>query len=119
MSLFIAIIFIAELIIVWTVVSHIVRADKYVCALNEKITQSRPKIESGLSCFKECVKCLKSTIEGARDFIECKKKEIRSRIIKALIIYALLLVMRTKFKKLAAACKFLVKAKDLWGALLA
>jgi len=118
MSLFIAIIFIAELIIVWTVVSNIIKADKYVCALNKKVTQCRPKIETGLSCFKDCVRCLRSTIESAQNFIECKKKEIRSRIIKALIVYALLIVMKTKFKKAAAACKFLVKAKDLWGALL-
>ncbi len=119
MYLFIAIIFIAELIIASSLISNIVKADKYVCAIDKKVTQSHPKTEKALFCFRESVRCLKSCFEASTEFLKCKQRELKMRIIKTLIIYALLLVIKSKYKKLAKAAKFIVFAKDYWDALLA
>lgn len=119
MYFFIAIIFIAELIIASTLISNIMKADKFVRNLNDKVAENRPKIEKFIFCFKDCVGCVKSSFEAATSFLKCKQREFKMRIVKMLIIYALLLVMKSKFKKLASVCKYLVWAKDYWDVLLA
>ena len=48
MYLFIAIILIAELIIATNLVCLIIKADKKVLALSDKLTDVRPKIKDGL-----------------------------------------------------------------------
>ena len=118
MYLFIATIFIAELIIASTIISNIVKADKYVCQLNEQVTQKRPAIEKALSCFKECVQCVQTGFEAATGFLKQKQHEFKMRIIKAIIIYALLIIMKSRFKKLATICQYLVFTKDCWDGLL-
>lgn len=117
MYLFITIVFIAELIIASTLVSNIVKADRYVCKLNEKVLQSRPKIEKFLFNFKDCVGCVKSSFEAATTFLKRKHHEFKMRILKTVIIYGLLIVMRSKFKKLATVCKYVVLTKDYWDGL--
>lgn len=117
MFLFIAIIFIAELIIASSLISNIMKADRYVCNLNEKVTQYRPKIEKVLFSFTDCLKCINSSFESATTFLKRKQQEFKMRIIKTIIIYGLLLVMRSKFKKLATVCKYIVLTKDYWDGL--
>ena len=48
MFLFIATIFIAELIIVWTVISKIVQADKAVKKLQKEVVALKPQLEKAL-----------------------------------------------------------------------
>ena len=84
MYLFIAIIFIAELIIVFHIISAIVRADKYVCRLNERVKECHPQIEQCIFSIKDCVSCAKSCVEAAVNFIKCKRQEFVNRIIKTL-----------------------------------
>lgn len=119
MYLFIAIIFTAELIIAWTLVSNIRKADKYVCALSDKIIQNHVQTEKALFCFRDSVKCIKECFEASTEFLKCKQHEFKMKIIKTLLIYALLLIIKTKYKRLAKAAKFIVFAKDYWDALLA
>ncbi len=118
MYLFIAIIFIAELIIASNVISCIVKADKRICSLNEQIIQTMPKIQKGLSGLKDCVKCIKTTFDCAAGFVKKKQREFKMRIIKAIIIYALLLIMKSKFKRLATISQYIMFTKDCWDGLL-
>lgn len=118
MYLFIATIFIAELIIASTIISKIVQADKWVCKFNEKVSQCRPDIHQCALFIKETVTCAKELVETITTVIKKKQEEFRLRVIKTLIIYALLLVMKSRFKKLATFCQYLVFAKDYWDGLL-
>lgn len=119
MYFFIAIIFIAELIIALHIISYIVKADKYVCRLNEQVKEWHPQIEAYLFYIKDCVSCAKSCVEAAISFIRCKRQEIVNRIIKSLLIYFLLVIMEKKFKKLSPAVKYIVFAKDYWDSISA
>lgn len=118
MYLFIATIFIAELIIASTIISKIVQADKWVCKFNEKVSLCRPEIKNGINTIKDTVSCAKELVENFTTLIRKKQQEFRLRVIKTLIIYALLVVMKSRFKKLATFCQYLVFAKDYWDGLL-
>lgn len=118
MYLFIAIIFIAELIIAATIISNINKADRFVCRISEKVSLSRPQTQKALLCFKECVICVQNSFEAATGFLKKKQHEFKMRIIKAIIIYALLIIMKSRFKKLATICQYLVFTKDCWDGLL-
>ncbi len=119
MYLFIAIIFIAELIIVFHIISAIVRADKYVCRLNERVKECHPQIEQCIFCIKDCVSCAKSCVEAAINFIKCKRQEFVNRIIKTLLVYVILLLIEKRFKKISPAVKYIVFAKDYWDSISA
>ncbi len=119
MYLFIAIIFIAELIIALHIIFYVIKADRYVCALNEKVKECRPQIEECLFCVKDSVSCAKSCVEAAINFIKCKRQEFMERIIKTLLIYLLLLLLEKKFKKLSPVVKYVVFAKDYWDSISA
>ncbi len=118
MYLFIATIFIAELIIASTIISKIVQADKWVCKFNEKVSLCQPDIHKYALFIKDTVSCAKELVETVRTVIKKKQEEFRLRVIKTLIIYTLLLVMKSRFKKLATFCQYLVFAKDYWDGLL-
>lgn len=119
MYLFIAIIFIAELIIALHIISAVVKADKYVCRLNERVQECHPQIEQYIFCIKDCISCAKSCIEATISFLKCKQQEFTNRIIKTLLVYVLLLLIEKKFKKISPAVKYIVFAKDYWESISA
>lgn len=119
MYLFIAIIFIAELIIALHVVFYVIKADKYVCSLNEKVKECHPQIKECLFSLKDAVSCAKNCVQAAINFIICKRQEFAERIIKTILIYILLLILEKKFKKLSPVVKYVVFAKDYWDSISA
>lgn len=119
MYFFIAIIFIAELIIASNIISCILKADKYVCKLNERVQECHPQIEQCIFCIKDCISCAKTCIEATVSFLKCKQQEFKNRIIKTLLVYVILLLIEKKFKKISPAVKYIVFAKDYWDSISA
>lgn len=114
MYVFIAIIFIAELIITIALINYIRRIDKKVLAIGEQM------IETGKESIK-LVKSLKAVLASAQtildntvNFIDLKKKQIRQKIINLVLIYLILFVFKTKFKKAAEIMQYLLILKDFW-----
>lgn len=75
MYLFIAIIFIAELIIAGTLISGILKADRMICSLNSKVSALKPDIKCALAQTRECVSCLQTSVNSLISFV--KKKTSR------------------------------------------
>lgn len=117
MYLFIATIFIAELIIASALVSFIVRADKKVCEINNSVTVSKPILEENLKVFKKSVISLQNTVESFFTFIRKKREQFTMKIIVTLVMYASLIFFRGRFKKAAAVFQTLVLVKDYWDEL--
>lgn len=100
MYIFIAIIFIAELIIAIQLILLITRLDKKVCDINECVTAFNPLVKT---CM-EYVRCLTSQFcTKVAKSIEFVKKQREKLIVKTIIsisIYSLLFIF--KFKKVKA-----------------
>ncbi len=117
MYLFIAIIFISELIITITIINGIIKADRQVCALNNKITALKPEIREFLTQTKECISCLQTSVNTVIAFVRRKHQEVIRRITRTILIYLILLIMKNRYKKLATFCQYAVLAKDYWDGL--
>lgn len=117
MYLFIATIFIAELIIALALVLVIVSADKKVCELNNKLTSFRPILEDGLKTLKEVVSNLQDSIETFFGFIRKKRQQFTMKIIIAIVMYGSLFFFKGKYKKAASIFQLIVLVKDYWDEL--
>ncbi len=114
MYLFIATILIAELIIATNLVCLIIKADKKVLAFSEKLTEVRPKIKGGLNSAKNAVAKLVEGVHKLSCYAEKKKQEYKISIIKTVLIYALLFLLKGKSKKCLSAMQLAVVLKDCW-----
>ena len=114
MYLFIAIILIAELIIATNLVCLIIKADKKVLALSDKLTDVRPKIKDGLKSPKDAVAKLVEGVHKLSCYAEKKKQQYTMSIIKTVLIYALLIMLKGKSKKCLSAMQLAVVLKDCW-----
>lgn len=117
MYLFITIIFTAELIVAGTLINGIIRADRSVCALNQKIITSKPEIKRILKQTSECVSCMQESVNSLITFVKRKHQQVINRAIKTVLIYFILLTMKSRYKKLATICQYAVLAKDYWDGL--
>ena len=117
MYLFIAIIFIAELIIAGPLIIGILKADRMICSLNSKVSALKPDIKCALAQTRECVSCLQTSVNSLICFVKRKHQEVMRRVTKTILIYLILLIMKNKYKKLATFCQYAVLAKDYWDGL--
>ena len=117
MYLFIAIIFIAELIIAVNLINGILKADRQVRALNLRINELKPEIHNVIVQTRECVSCLKTGVNAFISFVRRKHQEVMRRITRTIIIYLILILIKNKYKKLATFCQYAVLAKDYWDGL--
>ncbi len=112
MYLFIATIFIAELIIAAFVIILILTADVKVCELNNKVSDFIPVIETSLKSFHDAVVNLQNTYNSILKFIAKKRKQLIKKIVTAALIYMLLIFCKGRFKKSAMIFQTLVLVKD-------
>lgn len=114
MYLFIATIFIAELIIALTIVFYIIKADKFVLEYDNKLLNVRPKIQIGLLTVREFTLMLAEKTSSLFDFARKKRNEYILGAVKTVLIYLMLFLFKGKCKRAAALCQGIVLAKDFW-----
>ncbi len=119
MFLFIAIIFIAEIIIALTLVSYIVKADNAVIKLKSDIISLRPQIKAGLEGLKDCIHIVKEKQLCFFEYLEKKRNQYIINIVKSIMVYALLFLLKGKCKKAASICNGILLAKDIWDGISA
>ncbi len=117
MYLFIAIIFIAELIIAGNIINGILRAARKIRALNSRVKELKPEIHNAIVQTRECVSCLQTGVNAAITFVKRKHQEVMRRITRTILIYLMLILIKNKYKKLATICQYAVLAKDYWDGL--
>ena len=76
MYLFIAIIFIAELIIAGNIINGILRAARKIRALNSRVKELKPEIHNAIVQTRECVSCLQTGVNAAITFVKRKHQEV-------------------------------------------
>jgi len=119
MFLFIAIIFIAELIIVCTLISQITKADKAVKNFQKEIIQLKPQLKEALGSTRSGVRMVKEKKDWL--FETLTKKQNRFIISAALsgILYLVIFIVKRKSKKIAKIFQGILIAKELWDNLSA
>lgn len=117
MYVFIAIIFIAELVLAKDIICWIYRADKKVKALDKTVADNAPILLSAIKKFRQCICVTQDYIEKGIQFLEKKKIEFWQRIINLVLIYLILLIMKVKFKKAATYCQYAVFLKECWDSI--
>ncbi len=117
MFLFIATIFIAELIIAVTLILYIVRADRAVLKLNEQVEEYKPQIKAALEGIKEGIREINDKQEIVVEYLRKKRDQWLFKMLQTVLIYLLLFLFRGKCKKAASICQGLLLAKDVWDSI--
>ena len=93
MYFFIAIIFIAELIVTAFIISLIVKADRAVL----RVVKSREKILKSFATLKNSVVYVEKGIDWVLGYVKRKREEYLLKVTKTIIIYALLFMLEMSF----------------------
>lgn len=117
MYLFIATIFIAELIIASALIGWILKADKFARNFNSKVDSFKPVLKEHLKSFKDSVYNLQNTVETFFNFIKKKRDQFIKKIFITIVMYGSLIFFKGRFKKAAAVFQTLVLVKDLFDEL--
>lgn len=99
MYFFIAIVFIAELIIAVSVINALRKADRAVLELNDRLIKKSIKFLTLLICIRTNLHGLDEKINSVFNFIQKKRQEIIFRMIRSVLIYIIVFIFETKFSK--------------------
>lgn len=114
MYFFIAIILIAELIIAANLIWLMLKLDKKVLEADQKVREIRPELKQGLKAAKNAVAKFVEGVHSLCRFAEKKKKEYTISIVKTILIYLLLFLLKGKRKKCLSVMQLAVVLKDCW-----
>ena len=98
-TIFFTIIFIAELIVAGWLISLILRLDKAVCSLNEKITDSRTLVKKSLLQFSLLVNNALVAVAKLKVKLEEKKKNYTLAIVRSLVVCVLFFALDKEAKQ--------------------
>lgn len=114
MYVFIAIIFIAELIITGWLIGLFLMIDKRLLAFGNVLIKN---LSTTVVILKETTHLLniaQDLIEKSTGYISRKKRAFIGKIINLVIVYLLLFVFKLKFKRAASMLQYFLIIKDLW-----
>lgn len=113
MYLFIAIIFIAELIIAGTIIKWIVKADKHACRYNACVEAFNPLAETCLQYIRCLVSSFNNSFEGFISFVKKKQEQIIFKTILIIAIYSLLFLFKIKADKASKVYRLVGAIRDI------
>lgn len=99
MYFFIAIIFIAELIIFVTVIQYIRKADKFVCQLNARVINSRENIKETFINIRADIHKVELSIKFLINYVKVKREEYILKILKQVLTYGLIILLEAQISK--------------------
>lgn len=111
--MFIAIIFIAELIIALNLISWIVKVDRKVCKYNQCVVVLKPLVQTALQYVRCLVNNFNRSFEKVYTFIKKKKEQVIFKTVVMIAIYIVLIVFKIRTKKVAKIYKLLSVMRDL------
>ena len=114
MYVFIATIFIAELIIAGTIIFLILKFDKKAQEFNIQASISGKELIKTTKEVKEILITAQGVIENVTSYISKKKNEFRQKLINLAMIYAILVVFKLRFKRAATVFQYALLAKEVW-----
>lgn len=114
MYVFIAIIFIAELIITFAIINFIIKTNKRVLSFGLEITQTMKDSVNLVKQSRKVLQGLQNIMGLTVNYVSKKKREFIRKIFHLIIIYLMLFVFKVRYKKAAAILQYLIILKDLW-----
>lgn len=102
MFLYIAIVFIAELIITGTIVFHIIKLNKKVTELNNSVIKQMPIIKTAMKEVASSVDKTAKTVAEGIGFIKRKQCEFPVKVIQHILASLVFLFGHGRYKKAAA-----------------
>lgn len=111
--MFIAIVFIAELIIALNLIMLIVKADKKVREINDCVTVFNPLAETFMQYVRCLVKSFNSSFTDVIEFFKKKKEQVIFKTVVMIAIYALLIVFKLKTHKASKIYRLISAIRDL------
>lgn len=111
--MFIAIVFIAELIIALNLIILIVKADKKVREINDCVTVFNPLAETFMQYVRCLVKSFNSSFTDVIEFFKKKKEQVIFKTVVMIAIYALLIVFKLKTHKASKIYRLISVIRDL------
>ena len=113
MYILILIVFIAELIIAFSLINLIVKADKKVCELNSYVEAFNPLAETFLQYFRCLVSNFHNSFEKIFNIIKKKQKHMLSKTLIIIAVYGILLLFKIKPKKAAKIYRLAGAIQDI------
>lgn len=113
MYIFIAIIFIAELIIALQLISWIMKADRCVCKLNNCVDVFNPLAQTYLQYARCKVSQFNDSFADVLAFVKKKKDQMIFKTVMMVSIYILLIVFKIKSQKASKIYKLVAVIRDL------
>ena len=114
-TFFIILIITAEIIITCQVASFILKIDKKVCDLNNKIAQVTPKIKSDIITVRIGLNKILLSLNKFEQKLHSKKEEFKFIILKNIVTMALYLILNTNGKKVLSVVELAFDIKDFIG----
>lgn len=98
-KLFFATFFIAELIIALAVINKLHKADKCVMKFNESVCENKVKIRSYFVDIRILLDTFNKEFERFKGFIKKKRHEYLYTILKTIVAYCGIFLLKGKYKK--------------------
>ena len=113
MYLFIAIIFIAELIIACTIINCIIKADRAVLKLNQCVTAFNPLAKICMQYARCLVSAFSRSFSNFVAYVEKKREQIIFKTILIIAIYSLLFIFKIKSDKVSKFYRLAGAIRDI------
>lgn len=113
MYIFIAIIFIAELIIALNLITWVLKADRKVRELNMCVDAFNPLVQTAMQYARCLVRGFNGAFEKVLVFVKKKKEQVVFKTVVMVAIYTMLIVFKIKTKKASKIYKLISVMRDL------
>lgn len=117
MYLFIATIFIAELIIFGFILRLLILGDKKINCCRTYALNCGNDIIKTVQEVKGILITTQNILGKATEFVIKKRKEMKNKLINMAFIYMIILVFKMKFKRAATVLQYLLILKDFWASI--
>lgn len=111
LTIFFTIIFIAELIIAFWVISLIQKCNRLVCEVNKKVINCRPAIKSKICDIRISINSALLAMNNFSEFVNKKKDDLNEILSKNLFTTVLLMVLNPAGKKIFALIDLFLSVK--------
>lgn len=109
----ILIVFIAELIIAFSLINLIIKADKKVCELNSYVEAFNPLAETFLQYFRCLVSNFHKSFGKVFNYVKKKQEQTFSKILIIVAVYGVLLLFKIKPRRASKIYKLVGAIQDI------
>lgn len=113
MYIFIAIIFIAELIIALQIILWIIKADSQVLHINACVMAFKPLVQTFLQYMRCKISSLNKCVGDVLAFIRKKQQQFVSKTVIMVAVYSILFLFKFKAKKASKIYRMISVIRDL------